>query len=418
MTIDITSQVYLDYLVDDTPADQIDVRTPLNNIITILNNDFNGTQAREILRFTQLAADPSPNPPSGQWNLYAKAGGIYWQNDLFSLKVANNPMIAKGDLSTYGAGGNLSRLPFGPNGSVLIPNSSLSLGMAWDALFAQGACFQGRLTLDPANAVPMIDWVGSYATIYLLPYCGRRIALYNGSGWQLYTLGVSGISAAIPAVTDTNYDVFVYDNSGVLTLDLAVWTNDTTRTTALIWQDGVLVKNGTPARRYVGTIRTTGTGAGEDSQSKRYVWNYYNRVERKLKVIESTDSWAYTTGTWRPLNNNSANRVSVVIGVEEDMVSLRHVGFCNTASTTSTVWAAVGISIDGVADSDADLMVGLGSNTTTNVKGSPYAEYRGSPGVGAHYFVAMELGAAGITFYGDNAVPANAQSGMMGYIRA
>jgi hypothetical protein len=70
----------------------------------------------------------------------------------------------------------------------------------------------------------------------------------------------SEVSASLSGLTpNTNYDVLGYNNSGTLALDLVAWTNGTTRATALARQDGVLVKSGATTRRYLGTLRTTGT---------------------------------------------------------------------------------------------------------------------------------------------------------------
>ena len=72
-------------------------------------------------------------------------------------------------------------------------------------------------------------------------------------------------------------------------------------------QDGVLVKSGNTAQRYVGTIYASGANTTEDSFAKRYVWNYYNRVARPMRVTEATDTWTYTTAAFRQANGAAAN---------------------------------------------------------------------------------------------------------------
>src|SRR3990167_10501799 len=168
-----------------------------------------------------------------------------------------------------------------------------------DPLIAQ--LFQARLTLTTVTPVTTAD-VTAATTVYLTPYKGSYIGLYDGTSWQAYTL--TEISIAVPATTSTMYDLYVYDSSGTLTLEAVAWTNDTTRATALALQNGVYCKTGTLTKRYVGSFRTTGSsGQTEDSLAKRYVWNYYNRVVRQLRVIEATDTWAYSTNTIRQANN-------------------------------------------------------------------------------------------------------------------
>ncbi|MBI4032879.1 hypothetical protein HY374_04190 [Candidatus Berkelbacteria bacterium] len=172
---------------------------------------------------------------------------------------------------------------------------------------------QGRVTLTSGTAVTASDVTGA-TTIYYTPYQGNRVALFDGTRWKLYTFSERSLSLGT-LTADKNYDVFLYDNSGTLTLELsAAWTNDTTRADALATQDGVRVKSGATTRRLVGTIRTTSTTATEDSAAKRLVWNEKNRVRRTLYKTDSTNSWTYTTATWRQANGSTANQVEVVTG--------------------------------------------------------------------------------------------------------
>ena len=180
---------------------------------------------------------------------------------------------------------------------------------------ANHAVCQGRLTLTTATPITVAD-VTAATTLYFTPYKGDLIGLYDGSAWAVQAFTERSI--AIPATTDTNYDVFLYDNSGTLTLELTAWTNDTTRATALVAQNGVLVKTGATTRRYLGTIRTTdSSGEVDDSVARRFVWNYYNRVRRDAYVTDQTQH-TYATNTWRYYNNDSTNIFEVLCGVVED----------------------------------------------------------------------------------------------------
>src|SRR3990167_6798256 len=129
------------------------------------------------------------------------------------------------------------------------------------------------------------------------------------------------ISVSVPATTNTLFDIFAYNNAGTLTLETTNWTNDTTRATPIVLQNGVYVKSGATTRRYLGTGRTTGaSGQTEDSYKgnhqsggRRLLWNYYNRVLWHLAVIDTTDNWTYTTAAWRQANGNVGNLVDCVI---------------------------------------------------------------------------------------------------------
>ena len=203
----------------------------------------------------------------------------------------------------------------------------------------------GRLTLTTGVPVTTSDVTGA-TTLYYTPYVGNVTAVYNGSDW--IAIESAEISIAVPATTVTMYDVFVYSNSGTLTLELTAWTNDTTRATALAYQDGVLVKSGTITRRYLGSFRTTGvSGQTEDSATKRFLWNYYNRIRKTLTKVSADSTWTYTTETWRQANNSAANQVEFVIGLMEDTVELI---LQESVSNSSNANASVAIGLNSTSN--------------------------------------------------------------------
>lgn len=272
---------------------------------------------------------------------------------------------------------------------------------------------QGRLTLTSGTPVTTSD-VTAATTVYFAPYKGRRIALYDGSTWALYAF--TELSIAVPSTTDTVYDLFVYNNAGTLTLEATAWTNDTTRATALTTQNGVLVKTGATTRRFIGSYRTTGvSGQTEDSEAKRYVWNYYNRVRRPMRKVESTDTWNYSTATYRQANGSTANQLDCVIGVSEDMVSAEASAFVvNSTSTNRSV--SVGIGLDSTSVNSA--MILRRDVCTDNIIGNPGARYQGYPGIGRRTLVWLEAGNGSDTqsWSGDSGVPTLVQSGIIGEI--
>ncbi|KKK88542.1 hypothetical protein LCGC14_2742120, partial [marine sediment metagenome] len=158
----------------------------------------------------------------------------------------------------------------------------------------------GRLTLTTAVPVTTSN-VSAATTVYYTPYVHNIIMLYSGTAWE--AIEFTEVSIAVPSTTVTPFDVFGLSSGGSLVIETLDWTNDTTRATALAYQDGRLVKSGSATRLYLGTGRTTGvSGQTEDSISKRFHWNYYNRVPRQLKLIEVTNH-TYATNTVRPWNN-------------------------------------------------------------------------------------------------------------------
>ena len=181
-----------------------------------------------------------------------------------------------------------------------------------------------RLSLETGVPVSTSDQTAK-TTIYCTPYKGNQIALYDGvSAWTTYTsaqfsLALGTLTSGLP------YDVFCYNNSGTPTLEFLAWTNGTTRATALTTQDGIYVKSGATTRRYIGTFYTTSTTTTEDSDTHRYIYNYYNRVNRRV-YKHPTTAHTYATAAWRYWNNDTSNKVEFIIGLLEDSITMQAQG--------------------------------------------------------------------------------------------
>lgn len=272
----------------------------------------------------------------------------------------------------------------------------------------------GRLTLTSGLAVTIND-VTAAPIVYFTPYKGNQISLFDGvSAWSLFTF--PQLSIAVPGTASTMYDVFIFDNVGTPTLELQTWTNDTTRAVALILQDGVYVKSGATTRRYLGSFRTTTVaGQTEDSLLNRYSWNYYNRVIRAMRAIETANSWVYTTATYRQANNNTANQLNCVIGVSEDAAHITVSGL--VVNSTSTVrQAGSGIGLNSTTVNSAQVMSQQGC--TVSVGTQITSSYNNTLSVGRNFIVWLEIG-AGVdaqTWFGDGGIPNLRQLGIMGTI--
>lgn len=273
----------------------------------------------------------------------------------------------------------------------------------------------GRLTLTTAVPVTTTDVLAA-TTLYYTPISGcNLVTLYNGT--TLITDTLTETSIAVPASASQMYDVFAFDNAGAPTLELLAWTSDTARATAVTLQNGFLAKAATPARRYIGSFRTTAvSGQTEDSLAKRYVWNYYNRVSRQMLVQEATDSWNYTTATIRQARASTADQLDCVIGIAEVRL---HVDILAHASNgAANPYAAVGVGEDSTTAFTAGGRFGgfVLDSTVTQI-----AQLVGTldkyPTIGRHFYSWNEYsGASGTTtWYGDNG-GAILQSGIAGWI--
>lgn len=212
----------------------------------------------------------------------------------------------------------------------------------------------GRLTLESGVAVSISDQADKTEVLYT-PHLHRQISLYdddpNVEQWRIYDF--EEVSFSVASLTASkNRDVFGYWEGG-LQLETVEWTDDTNRATALATQDGILVKAGSPNKRYLGSIRVDSGQKCQDTLLKRYCWNYYNQTEKQLKVTESTASWSYTTNAFRAANASNDNRVSFIIGVAGSKIDLSVHAF---STNSGAAYRLVGIGLDAVDTSDADLM--------------------------------------------------------------
>lgn len=298
----------------------------------------------------------------------------------------------------------------------------------------QKFAMDGRLTLVSGTPITVVDASGT--TLYLTPFRGNRIHLWDGAVWRNRVL--TEISVVIPArapsrtghktqtsavissladtsdlstgwnasmpgfsgtiqsktsnsitlnqVNDTgtgdgtvsflytglnNWDVFCYDVAGTPTLELRPWTSDTARNGALGYQDGVLVLGSDHTRRYIGTVRTSGS-TFSDLETDRLVWNYYNRVPRLLRNVNS-NAHSYTSAAWRLFNNSAAgHQVTMVIGVEEEPVYAS--GLASWAASASTIIANFALGIDSSTVPSDAVRIGGWINTQYNIH-TPYEPY-------------------------------------------
>jgi hypothetical protein len=291
--------------------------------------------------------------------------------------VVDNPITAAGDLIVGGASGIPGKLEVGNSGQVLTVVSGTP---AWETPWTTPAAAQGRLTLTTNNPVINSDQLAA-TSIFYSPFMGNRIGLYDG-GWGCYifselsikltdtqtgtlangdanvsvtdasqlVVGMevtgTGIQTAtlIQSITNSTtivlnksasgsgaqsltfkvpaskvLDIFIFNNNGTPKLEFgSLWTDANTRSTALMYYDGLLTKSNDATRRYLGSIGTT-TTAGQteiksSANSSILLWNMYNQHPRTL-LVYSSSSHAYTTTAWRSWNNEAAVKVQFVCGV-------------------------------------------------------------------------------------------------------
>jgi len=256
----------------------------------------------------------------------------------------------------------------------------------------------GRLTFTTGTPVTTADVSGA-TTLYFTPYGGNRVALYHASaGWMIHELSEISISLAGKTASKP-HDVFVYDSAGTLTLELVEWSNTTTRSTALTTQDGVLVKSGSPEKRYLGTVHINSTGGqSDDSVHKRFLWNYYNRRPWSDYDEETTDSWTITAGAGLVATNGGAAcwKFEFVIGYDEDPIIA-------DALLAMTYRSAHAIAIDGTTLDRTKSTLGYHMDASNTTIFSVPCHFAAFPGIGYHYLqhISGDSGTVNTTAYGD-----------------
>lgn len=325
------------------------------------------------------------------------AGDLVGIKDAYGTSATNNITINPN-------GGNIegdsSNVVIDVNGAA-IELTYLDATRGWvqinTAMVAAGTVCNGRLTLESGVAVSTSDQTAK-TTVYFTPYKGDLVGLYNGStAWNVYDF--TELSLSISSLTaDTNYDIFLYNNAGTLTLESTAWTNDSTRATALVEQNGVYVKSGATTRRYLGTIRITGTtGQCEDSKLKRFVYNYYNRVQRYCWTYNTTGNFTYSGASWREYNNGTGQlRGHFVVGVVEDIINLIHSG-----NAVTSVTGFVGTTLNQIVDSSTGVF-----NTYSNIGlyYGPWGYQTQNPALGYNYITQLHRsdGSNNLTVYGSD----------------
>lgn len=212
---------------------------------------------------------------------------------------------------------------------------------------------EGRLTLTSGVPVLISDVIGA-GTLYWTPYRGNRVALYDGTKWVLHTF--SELSLSLSVTAGTNYDVFLYNNGGTLTLELTAWATSTAgtddRATGLVLQDGVLVRSGAPSRRYLGTLRASGTNTCECSFTwdngprKMFLYNHYNQSPMFVRAMDNVNpnGYTYSTPAHRRCQDADRARVEFVLGQPQQV---RFDGKHRSSSTTLS-YRIAGIGINSI----------------------------------------------------------------------
>lgn len=297
---------------------------------------------------------------------------------------------------------------------------------------------QGRLTLQSGVPVMTTTQSGKTSIFWTPSFGGRSVPVWNGHGFNMLDVGgeltnvttASAVGFAGPAAvtTNSNYDLFAWGSpgAGILTRG-GVWNSSTVRSSGtendLLLLNGIYVNknaiaNGPPAQfgTYLGTVRSNGSSqidfilgaaAAGGTAGVGGVWNMYNRTSMSMFVGDSTANWTYVTTSYRQVRASAGNQISVLIGLQEDIVTATAHNLSSISASGANVPAGVGVN----STSANSAQVGTISQAISAAAlGNSCVTYTGYPGLGYNTIALLEIGAANVTFYGSGLGPQ--QTGM------
>lgn len=363
----------------------------------------------------------------------------FWANKLkISGSVSSTQTTINQNLTVDGIVGWDEGVPKG-TGTILNAvgdNISLSVSGSVIQIYVTGSSSSGgavphapggRLTLATGTPV-MTSEQASKTAIHYLPYVGDLYPSFNGSVFTERTF--SPLTLNLDSNTGTvgfhqsgkNFDLFVFNDGGTDRLvSSPAWTSDIARSSNIEYKNGILTNSASMTARYdsasgsvvtvpqyqgtyVGTFRASADGqttwelggdASTGDPAFLYLWNAYNRVAVEVRVTDNKDSWTYNAATWRAADNSNNNRVSFVVGLNEDGMQAIYDCIVNPGGVQNAV---VGIGLDVTNNYSGTANIAVQSATA----GGNQAHWNGQAGLGYHFLQAVEYQSSGTgTYYGD-----------------
>ena len=204
---------------------------------------------------------------------------------------------------------------------------------------------QSRLSLESGVPVSTTNQTDA-ATVYLEPYKGDRIALYDGADWNIRTVVSTSTSVAVPATLFRCFDVYAYDNATVVTLEATSW-DQTTKTingfTAGTQTLQTSAAHGFSVGDKIGIAGITGTvGSDATYGANARTWKILTVPTSTTFTVEGSNwaALAYTSGgTTYTLSDTRTTDLTTQDGVyvKTGATTRRYIGTCETKGVSGTV---------------------------------------------------------------------------------
>ena len=190
------------------------------------------------------------------------------------------------------------------------PVSNKVTGTRYGGLLLAGLV-QGRLTTESGVPYSTSDRTAQ-STLYFAPYNGNRVALYDGTRWKLYTF--TECSVAVPSEKFRGFDVFLYDNSGTLTLQTVNWDQTTGSITAATNATPVVITSNSHGLSNGDLVGIDGMGGLTSCNG--HTWAVYAVATNTFTLDGSAGNGTYTSGgTWYKIPNTRATALTTQDGI-------------------------------------------------------------------------------------------------------
>lgn len=274
--------------------------------------------------------------------------------------------------------------------------------------------YKTALTQNAMSAMPNMILGINLSDVPPLVFGSRKGQYVDIPGTGLMQIPAAGVYLDCAVCSaDTNYWVYIYSNSGTLTLEAT--------TAGPVYSNGIQVRSNATTHRLLGPIRCPaliGAGVGPaDVSSRRLVQNVENREQRIFAKQMPYSSATYDGGVGNTFEgwNGSATEWRIEALCLNSRVSLRahSVEYVGIAATNEVLLTSIGM--DGTNPSPKGSAGEVTVGATTPTMGNAVAFLEDEPDDGFHYWLPLQMAPTGAPYH--YLMQANGQrAGFMGTI--
>jgi len=286
--------------------------------------------------------------------------------------------------------------------------------------------FGSQCRLTYATGVPVMNIstvtlpVLSSGNVYLTPYVGNLVPIFNGIKWSMEPvisdLVMNGADTTInppPAVIGGQlYDFFVWMKNGTLCLTRQQWSGQFTRSVGLSRLNGIEVNNaaitnGPPQYQgtYVGSAFTgasanfrwdpTPPAANGGAAIVMSLWNRYNRIRQIGYAVDNGAAYTYNSNAWRAIRGSGAMYFNFMNGQSIDVIEAHFWDeIVLGAGGGNTGYNGLGLDATTSQAGHGNAMWKTNYQSTNPCAYSLVPQFQGLVGIGAHSIYPIEAGSA------------------------